>query len=623
MGQNFHRPAAVGLLVVLLFLAGGAALQESVTVDEVAHIGAGLSYLQRFDLRFNEEHPPLAKALAALPLVIRGTRADYSSPSWTLATDFFPAYGAQWVFGDAVLGRWNPWKPVLMWARFPMLLLTLLMGWVVFWIGNRLGGGWGGLLCLAAYVTTPAILTFGPMVITDLPVTLFSLLALWELGEIWAAPSRRHAWLFGLALAAAMLSKFTGLLVVGVVVVLFFQTRFRPTASQPSGKEEARLWRRERRKCIMRGFLWAALLVYAVYFVFSIRQPDSALNLVGSGSWAWILRRPLMPIWLFIRGFLVMLAMGSRPMFLLGKAHSHGVIYYYPVVFALKSTLGFLLLLALAAAAGVAWRKRAPVIPEAVRPHWRVLLVSFFVVCSVCILSHLNMSIRHFLLPIVLLILILAPLPRMISAFRRPWVWRATTIGFVTASFAAVLSAYPYFMPFVNSLAFGQPVYALVNDSNVSWNEGLPAVEQFAREQGLTRVRLDWASMSDAAAVVPEAEMWNCQKPAPEDAGQWVVVAAVSILENRNCSYLRQYPARSLAGGSFYAFQMPAAIPAAGAPGGPPPLSDYKEMWGMPFDARAWIVNVDRHPDQLPSEMKSVIDKFQHEYREAQAKKSR
>ena len=27
-------------------LAGGAALHESVTVDEVAHIGAGLSYLQ-------------------------------------------------------------------------------------------------------------------------------------------------------------------------------------------------------------------------------------------------------------------------------------------------------------------------------------------------------------------------------------------------------------------------------------------------------------------------------------------------------------------------------------------------------------------------------------------------
>src|SRR6266566_817566 len=56
-------------------LAGGAALGESVTVDEVSHIGAGVSYLERLDLRMNPEHPPLAKVLAAIPLVIRGVRA--------------------------------------------------------------------------------------------------------------------------------------------------------------------------------------------------------------------------------------------------------------------------------------------------------------------------------------------------------------------------------------------------------------------------------------------------------------------------------------------------------------------------------------------------------------------
>ena len=38
---------AAGLLRALVaVLAGGAALRESVTVDEVAHIGAGVSYLQ-------------------------------------------------------------------------------------------------------------------------------------------------------------------------------------------------------------------------------------------------------------------------------------------------------------------------------------------------------------------------------------------------------------------------------------------------------------------------------------------------------------------------------------------------------------------------------------------------
>src|SRR5947209_9248297 len=175
MPRNGYRAVAAGLLIMMFFLAGGAALHESATVDEVAHVGAGLSYLQRFDLRLNPEHPPLGKALAALPLAIRGAHADYSGEAWKLSADFFPAYGAQWIFGDAVLGRWNDWKSTLMWARFPMLILTLLLGWFVYYVANRIGGFWGGLLCLTAYITSPAFLVFGPLVITDFPVTLFSL----------------------------------------------------------------------------------------------------------------------------------------------------------------------------------------------------------------------------------------------------------------------------------------------------------------------------------------------------------------------------------------------------------------------------------------------------------------
>src|SRR5690349_12407693 len=91
--------AAFGLLIVFLLLAGGAARRESVTVDEVAHIGAGVSYLQKQDLRLNPEHPPLGKMIAAVPLVARGVKADYQSPGWKVAGTFMPAYMAQWVFG--------------------------------------------------------------------------------------------------------------------------------------------------------------------------------------------------------------------------------------------------------------------------------------------------------------------------------------------------------------------------------------------------------------------------------------------------------------------------------------------------------------------------------------------
>lgn len=596
----------------MALLAGGAALRESTTVDEFAHVGAGLSYWQRLDLRLNGEHPPLGKLLAGLPMVLAGVRADYASPAWRASSDFFYAYGAQFAFGDAILGRWNDWRSTIFWARLPMLLLTLVLGWVVYRYGTRIGGPLGGLLCVAVYVTTPALLVFGPLVLTDLPVTLFTLIALWRLGEIWAAPSRRNALLFGLAFGASLLSKFTGVLLIPVVGVLFLRTRFRPTSAEPTEQFDRKKWRRERWLCIRRGAKWAAAMMYAVYFVFSLGQPDNPLSLIGGGSWAWIIRRPLMPIWLFVRGFLMMLATGVRPTFILGHAYTHGVPYYFPTLLVLKSTLGFLVLLAIAAIGGIVLRKRGEhVIPQDVRPHWRVLTIGLYVYLTICLLSQLDISIRHFMMPITLLIVMLAPLPRLLNAMPGRRMWQLATAAAVIGSFVAIGMSYPYFMPFTNSLAFGHPIYQLANDSNVSWNEALPEVEQFARDHQMQDIALDWASMSDAALVVPQARPWDCQEPTNREAGQWVAVAAVSILENRSCGYLQQYPQKKLGGGSFYLFHLPSSIPPAGQPGGPPVASERKILWGMPFDMRGLAVDVERHPEQLVSRMQEMGKKFQ------------
>ncbi len=623
MQRNAISATACGLLILMFLLAGGAALRESAAVDEIAHVGAGLSYLQRFDLRLNAEHPPLAKAIAAIPLAIRGAHADYSSPAWKVSADFFPAYMTQWIFGDAVLGRWNDWKSILMWARFPMLVLTLLLGWFVYVYATRLGGPWGGILCLSAYVTTPALLAFGPLVITDLPVTLFSLLALWRLGEIWAVPTARNGLLFGLALGAALLSKFTALLLIPVVLVLFLQTRFWPTAAQPLNKEERKAWRRARWRCVLQGMLWAALCVYVLYFIFSWNGPE-ALHRLGSGAWASVIRRPLLPIWLYVRGLLLMLLMGSRTTFLFGHTYAHGVPFYFPVVFALKSALGFLVLLLLAAIAGGMLRTHVgSVIPDAVRPHWRVLMIGFFVFFAVCVASRLDISIRHFLIPQVLLILMLAPLPRMIERLPHRRIWKTVTLAAVAGCFVAVLRAYPYFFPFVNSLGLGHPVYYLVNDSNVSWNEGLPEVERFVHQQKLSNLELDWASLSDPVLVMPQAQIWDCQAPSDSDAGKWVAVAAVSILENHNCGYLQRYPHRQLAGGTFYVFKLPSPMPVAGTPGGPPPLSQRKIMWGSQFDLRGWMVNAERHPERLSAEMQTLMQSFQQQSAQQSGKRGK
>jgi hypothetical protein len=199
----------------------------------------------------------------------------------------------------------------------------------------------------------------------------------------------------------------------------------------------------------------------------------------------------------------------------------------------------------------------------------------------------------------------------MINPLPRRRMWRAVCVALAVSCAVPILFAYPYFFPFINGLALGRPVYYLLNDSNVTWNEGLPEVERFARQQHLTEIRLDYASLADPVLVVPEAQAWDCQVPTDADAGQWAVVTAVSILENHNCGYLQQYPHQALAGGAFYAFKLPASIPPAGTTGGPPVASERKFMWGLPFDLRAWAVDVERHPERLPPEMHDLMQKFQ------------
>jgi len=186
----FFTSTAVLLLALMALLSGGAAKQESVTFDELAHIGAGVSYLQKLDLRMNEEHPPLAKVVAAVPLVLRGAHADYTHVSWTFSGQIFREYLGEWVFGHFFLMRWNDPHATLLWARVPMLLMTLLLGFILYRYGSRFGGPWGGLLCLSAFVTMPAFLAFGPLVITDIAVTLFWVLTIWQLPNMWGSPSR-------------------------------------------------------------------------------------------------------------------------------------------------------------------------------------------------------------------------------------------------------------------------------------------------------------------------------------------------------------------------------------------------------------------------------------------------
>ena len=600
---------AAGLLLLMAILAGGAAWRESAAIDEVPHVGAGVSYLQKLDYRMNEEHPPLAKVLAAIPLVVRGVRADYSDLSWTFSAGPFHQYLGEWAFGHALVTRWNDPYTTMRWARLPMLLLMLALGWVIYVCGSRLGGEWGGLLCLAAYVTTPAFLTFGPLVLTDIAITLFSLLTMWAFAEMWREPTRATIAKFGLAFAGALLSKFSAGLLLFCFAALILSLRIKPTADLPTDKRERRRWRRRRLWSLVKGTLLAGVVVYAVYFVLTWNQPTDFFSLIKHFPPSPALRRALMPIATYLRGLAGFALTSSRPTFILGHAYSHGVWFYFPVLFFLKSQTAFVLLLLLAAVTGTVanrgLKRQFALVPQEVRLHWRAIWMFLLIFTAACMLSQLTISIRHFAVPLGLLILMLAPLPGAIATLRNSWPG-ARLLSWATAALAltcaiVAVRIYPNYFPYLSAFGMGKPGYALINDSNLDWNHALPEVERFVEQRGLKNVLVDEYGFSEPKVYVPTAQFWNCQEPTDSDAGQWAVVSAGMIEDGHNCLWLFQYPHEELAGGSMYAFQLPASIPAQGSPNGPPSAEARRNFGGFPLpeDIRLVFLNTIRDPRQL------------------------
>ncbi len=611
-------------------LAGGAARRESVTIDEVAHIGAGVSYLQKLDMRMNQEHPPLAKVLAAIPLVVRGVHADYSQVSWPFSVKLFNQMLGEWVFGHWLIARWNDPVATVFWARLPMLGLTLVLGIVLFAYGSRLGDPWGGLLCLCAYATMPTMLAFGPLVLTDMAITLFAVLTLWAFASMWRSPSHGTVLRFGLALSGALLSKFSAGLLFFCFAAFILSLRWRPAPEQPTDKAELRRWRRIRWWSLTKGIVVAALAVYAVYFVLSWNEPTDSLYFLGHNAAALVLRRLLMPPWIYLRGLTLFALTAKPPAFILGHTYPHGVWFYFPVLFLLKSPLAFLLLLLLALIVSLVAKLRRvqlTVVPKGLELHWRAVWVSLAVFTGACILSRMQFSIRHFSVPSALLVLLLAPLPSTLQSLRRAG-WRAAravvwlTVALALASVVTAVRAYPYYLPFLNSLSAGRPGYALVSDSNLDWNQALPEVEIFVQQHGLQRVLVDEYGFSEPAVYVPEAQLWNCQQPAPEDGGQWAAVSANMIEDSHNCLWLLRFPHQPLAGGSMYAFQLPTVIPSAGTPGGPPLPEEYHQFGGQLLlgDLRLLFLNCIRDPQQLQPTWDRMLATMQAEMEKGKSK---
>ncbi len=510
--------------VLILTLAGMAVLQyhtaalENQAYDEAVHIAAGVSYWSTGDHRLNIEHPPLAKLLFALPPMARGVRFDTANPNWVQPDQ--TALGRELLYRSRL-----PADTILALSRAVTMGFTALLGAAMaLWARRRFGLG-AGLAVLAMYALDPTFLAHGRYATTDVPVACLSFLSVIAWVE-WLDGGRRRwlaaaAILFGLAAA----TKFSGLYMapVHVVLALWMVARRRRSVAETV------------MALVLTGVATAAICS-AVYGWNGMagRGPD---NFAPGHPYVTGLRT------------LAQHNQEGHAAYLLGSVGSGGRWEYFPVAFAVKSPVGMLVLLSIALL-GV---RRVTN-----RYGWLIpaLLAYPGAYFGLSMASNINIGVRH-LLPAYPLLFVLVGTVWSVSGR----MWKGVAVVALIAIGIEDARVYPDYLAFFNAAAGGTaagPRYLL--DSNIDWGQDVKKLKRFMDERGIESIAAALFTNADLSYYGIRAVDLPVDASDIERLEGWVAISVTELYdvyrEQPRYGRLRQLKPVARVGGSIYVYDL-------------------------------------------------------------------
>ena len=414
------------LLAIQAIVQVKLASVDSQTTDEAVHLSAGYTYLTRGDWRFNPEHPPLVKLLAALPLLaIKPHITAEMETNWEKSeTLSYDSWKENRVFGESMLyGAGNNPDLLLFYGRLPMVLLTLLLGLTIFAIAFKHWGAEAALIATALYAFNPTVNGHGHLITTDIGISLGYLLSAYSFWRLLEKPTWKNTLWLGLAFGIALLSKHTAIILLPFFVVY--------AVGRWSWQRDWSDWQSVTLKFI--GSLAISWVVIWAGFGFHDRElPETvgvSTDTTQANQTANIVTKPkvdktyrLRPLLSLLPGdyskglFMVVNHVGDgHNSFLLGQTSKTGWWYYFPVLLSAKTPLAELLLVAIGLMTVIRSRPKEKLAIA--------LLTAGGVYLLVALGSKANLGIRH-ILPIFPIALLAAA--RGLGELRR---WRVLIIG--------------------------------------------------------------------------------------------------------------------------------------------------------------------------------------------------
>ena len=400
-------------------------------IDEPDQLAAGVEFLSTGKYLYEDEHPPLARVFGAFGPFLAGER-------WRRGPDSY-------LEGYRILGFGRHDDRILTLGRAGILPFFWIASLVVYRWGYRTAGPVAALVGTLLFTTTPPILAHSGLITTDMALACWTgaaaLAALY-----WAdLPDRKRSLVFGATLALACLSKFTALVFVPAawLAMCLAGSRLRRAFTHPRS---------------IALVLAAAFLVIWAAYAFSFARVDFLHA-----------RLPAARFFSGIHSLWTHNRLG-HPSYLLGRRSADGFWYYYPVVLALKTPLGMLLLLALAP-----WflsRKAAP----------PVAYCAAILLCAMC--GRVNIGVR-LILPIYLGFAVVGGC--VAAAAARGRLARATVAALLIWVVISGALQHPDYLAYFNEIAGSRPERFLA-DSDLDWGQDMNRLGDFLAQAGVTQV---------------------------------------------------------------------------------------------------------------------------------------
>ena len=455
---------AAALLLGLQFAQAMTAMPRlSITYDEDVHLSTGYSIWRTGDYRLVEDHPPLLELWMSWPLLLSPEIPHPAEvPTWPTGDRRLFVRNATW--WAIPIDHWlMPARLTIPWLM--ILLSALLFRWAAEWFGSR-----AGLFILALFVFDPNVLAHGNLASLDLGVTTGIFATMYLVQRCLRRPRLANFALAGAVLGLTLGAKISALLLLPITVGLMMLWA---------------MWRRTARN-LRKG--WVGIVIYLGigFLVLWAGHRFAAGRVPGTALAGLPFPLPMPTYWRSIFRVQAHVSAGDWT-YLLGETYRGGRWYFFPVVFALKTPLPALLLLAMTVATSIGARSPRP---------WRrgLILWSFpLTYFAISVMGKINLGYRHLLPMLPFCYLSLGYGVALVRRWRIRRMLCAAGALLLLWQAAGTVAVWPFHLTYSNELVGGpRNTWRHMADSNVDWGQGLKALRDYlaARDLPASEVKL-------------------------------------------------------------------------------------------------------------------------------------